>query len=355
MSGSMRIPAALYDEAGTWFALHRAGDLDEADRRRFDAWLRASPQHVQAYLEISSAWEEVAQLPRGAAREPAALIMEALGESNVYRFNGSEGGSRPEDSQSDLPAPTSSDSNRNVRRSFLALAAVIVFAAVGILAWHSHAAAYTTGIGEQRQITLPDGSRLELNALSRVEVRFGKRERRIDLSSGQALFNVAKDPRRPFVVHAGSSSIRAVGTAFDVYRRAGDTTVTVVDGRVAVTPASALELQPVLLAAGQKLTVPAVAPKSGRRMPLPQATDVRVATAWTQRRLILQSSPLREVVQEFNRYNTRSLRVTDPSLESYRVSGVFSSTDPAPLLHFLRLQPVIEVTETDSEVRISRK
>jgi transmembrane sensor len=83
--------------------------------------------------------------------------------------------------------------------------------------------------------------------------------------------------------------------------------------------------------------------------------DVAAATAWTLRQLVFDSTPLIDVVKEFNRYNDRQLIVSDNSLEDFHVTGVFSSADPASLLHFLRAQRGIDIEETGRDIRISKK
>jgi transmembrane sensor len=270
---------------------------------------------------------------------------------------------------------------------------------------------YVTRIGEQKLIHLADGSTLELNSRSRVRVHFSDAERDVDLLEGQALFRVAKDHARPFIVRSDATLVRAVGTQFDVYRKVSGTTVTVVEGRVAILPAglsreTSLQVTPepirspgvtstpsssaphsshssqglgaalttsgphtqqasnadlfpgsadaegehaIFLSAGEQVTVTAAAP------PQPTPANVAAATAWTQHRLVFNGTPLTDVAQEFNRYNIRQLAVSNVELEQFHVSGVFSSTDPTSLLRFLRAQRGIRVVETDMEIRISKE
>src|SRR5262249_33751548 len=126
-------------------------------------------------------------------------------------------------------------SPRRLRRT---LAASILLTALGVLAWYGYDThirnVYTTGIGEQHRITLADGSIVELNAQSKIRVRYKDRRRDVELLDGQALFQVAHDTTRPFIVHTDSTNIRAVGTQFDVYRKSTGTVVTVLEGTVAV-------------------------------------------------------------------------------------------------------------------------
>jgi transmembrane sensor len=205
-----------------------------------------------------------------------------------------------------------------------------------------------------------DGSTIELNALSTIRVRLSKNTREIDLREGQALFHVAKDQARPFIVRSDGTTVRAVGTQFDVYRKRSGTVVTVLEGRVAVAesnlavpvlnrdlPAQA----PIFLVAGQQVTLPTN--DSAKEEPKPRRADVAAATAWVQKRLIFEETPLVEVAEEFNRYSTRRLVIADRELRSMGISGVYSSTDPDSLLGFLRAQPNIQLSETDKEVRVA--
>jgi transmembrane sensor len=232
--------------------------------------------------------------------------------------------------------------------------------AAGFLTWFAiQRGTYTTEIGERRSITLSDGSTIDLNARSKVRIHFSKAERDVELVDGQALFEVAKDKARPFVVKSGDTQVRAVGTQFDVYRKQSGTTVTVIEGRVEVrSPESALAPTlegsaeaPIFVSAGEQITVTAHRLSAVQ----PKRTDVAAATAWTHHRLVFDGSRLGDVVVDFNRYNTRQLVIETPDLQDFHVSGVYSSTDPASLVRFLRAQPGMEISETGSEVRIAHK
>jgi transmembrane sensor len=249
-----------------------------------------------------------------------------------------------------------------MKREVLAASIVIASLTASLFAWMAvRDPLYTTEIGERRSITLADGSTVDLNARSKVRIRFSKAERDVDLIEGQALFQVAKNKARPFVVRSGAIQVRAVGTQFDVYRKRSGTTVTVIEGRVAVlgeaspSPGAMPRANPerpppnpTFVSAGEQVTVTA------RAMTAPKRADVVAATAWTEQRLILEGSRLSDVVEDFNRFNSRRLIIEDSQLEDFHISGVYSSTDPASLIRFLREQPGIHVTETDTEVRIAR-
>ena len=365
----------IVDEASEWFVEFRVGDVDAAARERFDEWLRRSPEHIRAYIGIARTYVE---MPNPHATKPLdveALIAYARSGENIVPFD-------------TVPQERAAMHTRSPRRRFLAVAASALMVALAGGVWWQSARypLYRTDIGERRSITLADGSTVDLNARSKLRVEFSKNERRVELLDGQALFQVAKDKSRPFIVASGEAAVRAVGTQFDVYRKDSGTTVTVLEGRVAVystapqpaTRSPRASVQPeaqmhaiphsgaassnppglldpsgagaIFLSAGEQVTV-----TRAQTLPAPARADIAATTAWTQRRLIFDGSKLSDVVQEFNRYNKRQLVIKDAQLSEFHVSGVYSSTDPSSLIRFLREQPGIKITDHENEVQIAPK
>jgi transmembrane sensor len=371
-----RLNRQVLDEASDWFVEFRSGDVDAAGRGRFDDWLRRSPEHIRAYMEIAKTYVALPSFAPERKLDVAELIAYARSEGNVIPFNQQVRPDEPLAARD--PGP-----QRRLRSagSRVLAASVAIVCAACLLSWvalHRYPV-YSTEIGERRSITLADGSTIELNARSKVVIRFSKAGRDVELTEGQALFQVAKDNARPFIVHSGAVAVRAVGTQFDVYRKGGGTTVTVVEGRVAVfsplarmpgddssrraattgpengasapgESASSAETSPaVFVSAGEQVTA------TERAVARPERTDVAATTAWTQRRLVFDGSRLREVVEEFNRYNTRQIVIESRELDDLQISGTYSSTDPASFMRFLRAQSGIEVLESDQGIRIVRK
>jgi transmembrane sensor len=373
--------------ASNWFIDFRVGDVDSTARERFDQWLRQSPEHIRAYIEIAKTYVELPAPNPERPIDDQKLIAYAHSEGNVVPFDSSTRADQPlspapkpnwpiHAASKGAPEPDASCAGPRPRggwigRKLLAASVATICVAATFLIWVAvyRYPTYTTQIGERLSITLGDGSTVELNARSKVRIRFSEVERSVELINGQALFEVAKDKARPFMVRSGEAVVRAVGTEFDVYRKRDATTVTVIEGRVAVlmpgapnssaldtdranvdTSASRQMRRPaVFVAAGEQVVV------TNRVVRAPQRADVAVATAWTQRRLVFEGSALSDVIEDFNRYNTRQLVIEDPQLNDFHVSGVYSSTDPASLIRFLRAQPGVEVIEMDEEVRITKK
>lgn len=357
--GQFNVPAELNDslleEASNWFIDFNEGELDEAGRKRFYGWLRRSPEHVRAYIEIAAVWQDSERLSTTRKSQLDAVIAQALAEHNVVDLVPRSG------------SATSAERAESPRRStaFAIAASMLMLIGGSFAAWHfGPRDSYSTGTAEQRSIRLDDGSIVELNSRSRIRVRYSERERDVDLLEGQALFRVSKDASRPFIVSSGGTRVRAVGTEFDVYRKATGTIVTVIEGRVSVTDrrsgkgegTSALIAagndrnkapEPVFLIAGEQLTVgPPLTPQ-------PVRVDAAAVTAWTERKLIFNETPLAEVVAEFNRYNARQIVVEDPALADFHIRGNFQTTDPERLIRFLHDRFDVQVTEEDDEVRLA--
>lgn len=336
--------AQIIDEAAEWFVEFSSGDDDARSRRAFDAWLRKSPEHVRAYLEMLPLWQDAAAVDPNRLDSTDTLVELAKASGSVVPLT-----------------PWAADRARRAHRGGrLLMAASVLFACVltAALVWFQvvQRGTYETDVGEQRAVSLPDGSIVEINARSRIRVRFADTRRDVYLLQGQALFKVQKDAARPFVVHSGATRIRAVGTQFDVNRSQQGTIVTVLEGRVAVISdhaqeevlsSSAAPPANVLVSAGEQATV------ENSAVPLAIPVNVEDATAWRERRLVFSATPLPVVAEQFNRYNERRLLILDRRLDRFLVNGTFSSTDPASLVRFLRAQPDLRVDETNEEIRIS--
>jgi transmembrane sensor len=213
---------------------------------------------------------------------------------------------------------------------------------------------FRTALGEQRSVLLADGSRVTLNTASSIEVNLRKGRRMVRLVRGEALFEVAHETSRPFEVRAGYAVLSDVGTQFNVDMRSTGTTVTVVEGRVAVDktnsnagvgtqmrhggPRTASEA--LILGANDRIVIT----PSGLGAPQ-HGVNVAASVAWTQRQLMFEHRPLSEVAEEFNRYNKDRIDIDSAELKHQEVTGVFEAKDPASFVAFLSSIPGVEIRE----------
>lgn len=203
--------------------------------------------------------------------------------------------------------------------------------------------------GYERRV-LEDGSVLELNRGAAVSVHYTASERAIELQRGEAHFTVAKNPARPFLVRAAGVAVRAVGTAFNVRRGAAAVEVLVTEGRIEVQSPDAGGAQarpePATLIAGQRAVVPLAADGGGPVVTAVTPEDTARLLAWQPQLLDFSSTPLAEVVAEFNRRNAVRIVVADPEIAAIPIVASFRSDNVDA---FLRL---LEVT---ADVRVERR
>jgi transmembrane sensor len=374
--------AQIYAQAADWLVRERAQILDKAGRRDFDAWLRASPEHVRAFFEMSAIWEDSGGLDDRSGTPAAKLIESARCDEVVVPIAVRAPFSSVDSPVIEAKRPTGDGPGSKTGRPpgprlRIAASAAALCLSAGALLWATREPSYSTGIGQQRSITLSDGSTVQLNARSEIRVHFVKYDRDVDLVRGQALFHVVKDAARPFIVRAGRTQVQVVGTQFDINESHAGTIVTVVEGRVAVFgPKSALasgipanrdaipshgedsadllkglspNVQAIFVSAGEQVTV------TSRSLEETVLANVASAIAWTHRRFVFDAAPLAEVVDEFNRYNVRQLVVNGPQLSQLRINAVFSSSDPSVLIRFLRAQPDVKVSTSGAQILISAR
>ena len=356
MSTDERLQEVIAEQALDWHMRHREGEMSTAARVAFVEWLRASPLNVHEYLEIARLTRA---LPQAVASIPADVEL-AVQASETLAQAGDDNVVRLGDFR--LPVVRHEPARRSPARrpgAWVAVAATVLLS-VSVYMWSS---GYLGQLGlvpiisgsEQITVTLRDGSRMHMNANSRVHLHFTRGERLLDLETGQVLFDVAHDRSRPFRVRAGAADIVAVGTRFDVNRRAATLTVTVVEGKVDVVgqPPSAApdapraaHAEPLRVAAGERVEVSA----DGHGLHA-QAVDLRNATAWMRRDISFTAKPLAEVTEELNRYLEKPIIIQDDGLRGLRVSGIFNAYDSESFLAFLR-QYDVEIDARDDVIYV---
>lgn len=309
-----------YEEAADWIVRLQSEELDEADALAFDAWLSAAPQNAAAYDAALSAWREY-----GAN---AAAVREGLRERRA----------RP----------------AGLRRLYVSAGAVAAAAAVAVVVIPAVTpppapTVYATRVGEHRTITLTDGSRIDLNANTRLSITLRRQERDVVLDQGQAVFDVTHDARRPFLIAAGDRTVRVVGTQFDVRRRDGRLSVTVTRGVVEVAPNDQGAGQAFRLHAGQRLEH-----AEGASMAKVSAAAPDEALGWRAGRMVYRDQPLSVVLADLNAQFSTPVRVEDPTLAATPVSGVFILDDEDAVVRRLALLVSAQTIRSDGGVILQR-
>jgi transmembrane sensor len=292
MSDARRDSARAGREAATWFVRLSRRSVTTQQIRDFRDW-RADPDNQAAYKAVEGVWEQAGQL---ADDRDIRRLREETARRTARR--------RPQ---------------RVAAWSLAAGLAVLVCVAALYPTLSPPRTTYTSGVGEQRIVRLEDGSTLRLNTDSRAVVTLRKDRRDVRLQRGQALFEVAHDPARPFVVAADGASVRALGTVFDVrLRDASDVDVVLLQGSVQVKAPTG---ETVVLQPDQKVAI------DDRRISAPVRTDARRDTSWTERRLTFDHTPLAAAIAEVNRYSADKVVLEADSLAQAPVNGVFETGD----------------------------
>ncbi len=278
---------ARWHDAAVWLQRLDQNEVSDEELRAWLDWRAQSPDNEQAFEEMQDLFL--------ALREAPAAEKEALRR---------------------LAPP---DRRRYARLAWGLAASVLVILIGGTLWWRGAAnpPVYTTGRGEHRAISLPDGSLLVLGGDSSVALNYSEARRALNLERGEAYFEVKKDAARPFIVQAGSVQVAAVGTAFDVKHAGEHVTVAVAQGIVRVSEGTAPDFR---LKAGEKSDVAAVFVKAGPP-PVVKHVNPETINSWQQGQLQFNGEPLGAVVESVNRYARRQIVKVEPEVAAMSFTG----------------------------------
>jgi len=356
-----RLRDLIAQQAADWFVANR-GEPSVREREDFADWLKASPVHVEEYLRLAAIARDLQEF--GADSKGSV-------DSIVARAQAAE----DETIRPLWPRIRETTRNKLIPRWRTAAVTIAAFTVVsiGLLAWWNFRPAlrglapdtvatlhFQTRHGEQQTRGLPDGSILHLNTDSAVAISYSKSERIVMLSSGEADFEVAHEPKRPFRVFAGPAEVIDIGTQFDVRLERDSTVITVIEGRAAVGPSSMLRgrgtnagqeslVRFVELHADQQISV-----AQGVWPAAPIAVDAHRTTSWLRRQIMFDHEPLSLVATEFNRYASKPIEITTPALRDLEISGVFTTDDTDGFIAFLRSLEGVHVEVTATRIRVSR-
>jgi transmembrane sensor len=363
------------ERAGTWLAKRESGDWSAADEARFTQWLNASLANRVAFLRQEAAWERASRLQALRGHTPSGTVP----SPDDWRLTPFVSAYEPEASDSDTARPRTAGTVRHVSRKLWirgALAASLVLVVAGALTWYvsTRGPYYRTPVGGLASVPIADGSKVTLNTDSAIRLLVTDQERRVQLERGEAFFDVAKDPNRPFVVSVGSKRVTAVGTKFSVRRLGDDVRVFVTEGKVRFEDDSlgAASTRAVTAAAATKqanadsgapapqsadsnamlLTAGAIARAGAsgiivQEKPLPEVEDY---LSWRSGYLTFRDVALADAVAEFNRYNEQKIVIEDPSVGAIRFSGKVRPTSFEGFARLLEGALPIRVEHADGRI-----
>ncbi|MFG6417204.1 FecR family protein [Roseateles sp. DC23W] len=325
-------------EAAAWIASLHSPERSQDMEDDFHAWQRASPAHREAFEQMTDIWQAI----------PGTEAARAF-------------------------AQASEREERNVKRAHSAawrwagaasLGVLVTAGVVGVQQWHDRNL-YVTPVGEQRSVMLADGTRMLLNTASQARVDFSPQQRIVEVSAGEALFEVAKDASRPFVVRIAGSEVVAVGTVFSVRYSDGPQLddalmVTLLEGLVNVRPASGgdgnLRVQrAVALKPGDRLTVQREAPASPAVEAKMDRPNIDRALAWQRHEASFDATPLSDAIAEINRYSRTRIAMSSEVQEAhYLISGVYRTGDSAAFANAVAMLYGLNVREVDGRIELQK-
>ena len=314
--------------AAVWFAHLQDDTAGAEDWLAFEAWLAETPAHAVAYEALERIWVDL--------DIDAEAINAALKRSEPVSL-------------------AAHRASRWPRRTWLAvgaaMAAGLALAVVGPgLMPPAPAQTFETALGETRQVELADGTKVQLNAGSRLTVRFDRRARRVEMADAEATFDVTHDPARPFLIEVGDQQVRVVGTAFNLRQRSGQVVLSVSRGLVEVRPIDAPTAVPVQVAAGQRLSH-----QKGSDVSDVTRVSAEAAYSWTKGQLVYDAASLQDVAADLSRSLGVVVRVADSQTARLKFSGVLSLDDRTALLRRLEAFVPIRAEQTGAEIVLRRR
>ena len=333
---------AALSEAGHWLLRMQEEDVPATELEAWCEWM-ATPAHATAFDDLAALWEAAGTLDSDTLLRARAARTGQPAAASPHP--------RPASSATKAPPRR----RRTLRPWAWASAACVTLAVA--LAWFLVPGAapgdspqsFATQVGERRQVTLADGSILELDAASEVSVRYRPDRRDIKLHHGRAYFQVAHAPDRPFVVDADGILSQALGTRFSVAEHGDrDVTVVVEEGRVQVSASEGGHVRRYLATGNQRIRYTVA-----NGLQPPQAVNAPLVTAWRHGAVVYQGEPLASVITDLNRYSRVPVRLQDPALGQLRVTGRWEVASIDRWIDGLAKALHLDVRRGDGEILLS--
>jgi len=308
--------------AADWVAERDRAALSAERQQAFDAWLTSSSAHRVAFLRLDHAWrraDRLAALPASSPQwgepAPGRTPLAWLARAPVYRAAG-------------------------LGVAVLALVLVLDFKGA------ARTQSYATARGQQEKVALADGSRLTLNTATRLRTAVSGQAREVWLDQGEAFFDIAHDPNRPFVIHAGGQTVTVLGTKFSLFREGDRLRVAVLEGRVQVKSARS---SPTVLTRDEA----ALADVGNVLVTKKSSQQLSASLSWMQGKLVFDQVSLGDAARQFNRYGRKQLIIEDHAAARIGIGGVFDANNVEAFARLLNAGFGLEVKVAGDEIRVS--
>ncbi len=327
------------DEASIWLVRLDNGNLSDQLRKELKSWLSADKRHPVALKAMADIWDGMDEI--------LMTIDDDESSKNVTLW----------------PVLKPIFEPFALAASVCFLAILVFFAIPNDVQKNT----YATVVGQQMSTTFDDGSIIHLNTNSRIETEFSDEKRIIKLIQGEALFEVAHDPERPFIVYAGNRLVQAIGTKFVVHLKSENIQVTVTDGKVKMSKVplnktltdikdlnnTDTKKDDVYITKGEKVIVGA---NQAPKLTLIKPENLKRALSWLDGKLIFVNEELFDVIEEINRYIDVEIVLKDPSLHKITISGRFDLEDSEALIEAIELSFNMDSQRLDSnKVLLTKK
>lgn len=313
-----------YREALDWVQTLHGDDVSEAQIASYVDWMEADPLNAEVFRRLDEAW-----------------VISADAKDAIRAVYGPEARSVH---TGGIAKHLKAFVRPGFTPQFAAATAALLLLMLAVLPTpdtNTSVQRYVTAIGETRDVTLEDDSVVTLNTNSEISVSYEYGVRRVSIGKGGALFEVASDAERPFIVHVNGGMVRVLGTVFDVLESPAGFTVTVLEGRVSVA-AGDNETNGAVLEPNQRAEV------NTRVAALTTfAVDADAASAWRRGQLIYRNAPLSDVMTDLNRYSSVPLTLGNDAMGDMEFTGVLSIA--APNLMMERLAGLLSMNVVESE------
>lgn len=340
------IPDVIMDDAAGWLSLLDSEESHLADRLAFARWLEADPRHRLAFEELSEVWAKLQILTD---------VPPLLEHPDVIRFADAKG-----------PADNAASVESTRQRPDWSAAIAVTLVALGSMLHmllDNSGETYSTVQGETADVVLQDGSKVELNSETRLDVRIDEQRRDVRLLAGEAVFHVAKD-HRPFLVFTEQGTIAALGTSFAVDTSDGLLEVSVLEGLVSVSGGQSkmplTEFDGVMalkftdeaerLAAGERLQISG----TSRRYETDNNIDFARDLAWRDGYVIFEDQRLQAAISDMRKYADLHIHLANPELGDLRISGRFATTDTNGFLALLQEKYKVSVDLVNDDFIVLR-